>query len=209
MHSKILWRLLNRFSPRPSSGFTLIEVLVVTIIIGILSAIAAPGYLSFVSRQRLNTAQSTVLGAIRDAQSKAKKDKVNYQVSFRENNGALQYVVHTSTIPACTSLVACTTAYAALPWLSVDQDGNKNILMGGVSAAYTTTTADPAPVDPLLPRVLRVRFSYKGNLINDITGRYIVLKSTGSGSDRRCVTVTTMLGATRTLREGQSSCPTN
>ncbi|MCJ8279579.1 MAG: prepilin-type N-terminal cleavage/methylation domain-containing protein, partial [Rivularia sp. ALOHA_DT_140] len=38
------------------SGFTLIEVLVVIAMVGILSAIAAPSWLGFVARQRLNKA---------------------------------------------------------------------------------------------------------------------------------------------------------
>lgn len=66
-----------------TSGFTLIEVLVVIAMVGILSAIAAPSWLSFVARQRLNKANDTVFAALQEAQSLAKKNKRSYSVSIQ------------------------------------------------------------------------------------------------------------------------------
>ena len=66
-----------------TSGFTLIEVLVTIVIVGILSAIAAPSWLGFVARQRLNKANDTVLAALQEAQRQAKKNKRSYNVSIR------------------------------------------------------------------------------------------------------------------------------
>lgn len=61
-------------------GFTLIEVLVVMAVVGILSAIAAPSFLSFANSQKLNAAQSELINSIKAAQSKAKKEKVKVKL---------------------------------------------------------------------------------------------------------------------------------
>jgi prepilin-type N-terminal cleavage/methylation domain-containing protein len=55
-----------------SLGFTLLEVLVVMIMVGILSAIAAPSWLGFVNNQRISTSQNKIFQAIRVAQSDSK-----------------------------------------------------------------------------------------------------------------------------------------
>ncbi len=51
-----------------NQGFTLIETLTVIIIIVILSAIAAPGLLGMLNRNKVNTALAQVQGALQEAQ---------------------------------------------------------------------------------------------------------------------------------------------
>ncbi|MBX9254336.1 prepilin-type N-terminal cleavage/methylation domain-containing protein [Desmonostoc muscorum CCALA 125] len=87
LHTKICnQNTKERFHPQSDAGFTLIEVLVVVLMIAVLAAIAAPGWLAFVNRQRVNKANDAVLAAIQDAQRQAKNKKLSYSVSFQKNS---------------------------------------------------------------------------------------------------------------------------
>lgn len=72
-----------------SLGFTLLEVLVVMIMVGILSAIAAPSWLGFVNNQRISTSQNNIFQAIRVAQSDSKVRNASndnrVRITFRTN----------------------------------------------------------------------------------------------------------------------------
>jgi prepilin-type N-terminal cleavage/methylation domain-containing protein len=82
------------------AGFTLIEMLAVIVIIAILSAIAAPSWLAFVSRQRVNKANDAILAALLDAQKEAKKYKRDYSVSFKQNsNNVPVFAIHPGNTP--------------------------------------------------------------------------------------------------------------
>jgi type IV pilus assembly protein PilA len=63
-HKLFYWNLLHH---KHEQGFTLVELLVVVIIIGVISAIALPSYLNQVARARGSGAKST-LGSINRAQ---------------------------------------------------------------------------------------------------------------------------------------------
>ena len=56
---------------KSNSGFTLIEMLVTIIIIGVIAAIAAPNFLGLLNRNRVNQAQRQVEGALKEAQRQA------------------------------------------------------------------------------------------------------------------------------------------
>ena len=83
---------------RSNSGFTLIETITALLMIGILSAIAAPSWFALIKTQHLNIAQDQVYRAMREAQSQAKKEKLTYHASFREQNNNVQWAVHPATI---------------------------------------------------------------------------------------------------------------
>lgn len=58
-------------APKNSQGFTLIEILVVVMIVGILSAIAAPSFLGMFNKAKVNDATAKIKGALQEAQREA------------------------------------------------------------------------------------------------------------------------------------------
>jgi type II secretory pathway pseudopilin PulG len=70
------------------------ELLVIVVIVGILMAIAAPAWNSFLNTRRLNAAQEELFQAIRQAQAQANLTQRTWQASFQESNGLIEFAVH-------------------------------------------------------------------------------------------------------------------
>lgn len=148
-------------------GFTLIESVVVVMVVGILAAIAAPAWVGLVHRQKLNTAASTVLAGMREAQSRAIQTRSVWQFSLREVGDRVEWTVSPSSGSQPLS------NWQALPQ-GVRLDGETTLR--GKQFRY-------------------VRFGHLGEVHGQL-GR-ATFRVGDNAKMKRCVIVSTLLGAVR------------
>ncbi|MCJ8281616.1 MAG: type II secretion system GspH family protein [Rivularia sp. ALOHA_DT_140] len=157
-----------------SSGFTLLEVLVVVAIVGILAASVAPSWLSFIDTRRLNSYSDKIhLGLLR-AKRQALKTKINWQFSLQEKEGIVYWAIH--------------------PEMLDPNNANWNNLDSNVVLDEETTLFKPKST-----KFRRIKFDYRGT-VKPPLGR-ITLSSKYGGKAKRCVYISTILGAIRTAKE--------
>jgi prepilin-type N-terminal cleavage/methylation domain-containing protein len=76
--------LFNVRNNRADRGFTLLEILVVLVLFGILSAIATPSFLSGYNRMKLDTALNDLRGALEESQRQAIQQGRSCDVKINE-----------------------------------------------------------------------------------------------------------------------------
>ena len=175
-------------SKQSDGGYTLLEILIIVFIVGILSAIAAPSWLGFLTRLSLNTAQAEALNIMRDAQAKAKLQKRVWEACFQQNDTEkkVQWSVHPVSQQSGD---ICTNAR----WQNLIGSDTDKIAIDISSPARST----------LFKRnnIYRVQFNHKGWVNGQLGKITFTTRNQTNNSPRRCVVVSTLLGALRTAQE--------
>lgn len=158
---------------RSIAGITLPEILVVIVIVGVLMAILAPGWLGLQTNNLLKAAQDEVFQAMRQAQIQALNTNQTWRAGFRQAER-----VEWATFPASSS----SGAY----WQP---------LVSGVRIAPDETTLRQDS------QMYFVEFNYKGHVTPPF-GR-LSLAPNREDRKRRCVFVSTLLGVLRKAANGE------
>ena len=188
-------------SKQSEAGFSLLEVMIVVVIMGIFAAIAAPAWDAFVNRQRIRTVNNQVLRTLQTAQAEAKGKNQEVAIQFDQS----------ADPPAFR--VGQPDTIGSQPEQRLDLNGE--IPEGAIQIYVQANNNDDADDDGD-DAVDAITFDYMGAVeypkpdddINPPQSRgFTVTVSTPNGGLRRCVKVVTILGAMITA-EGDD-CPPN
>src|SRR4028118_584557 len=208
----ILLKLLHKSAAKPSpnfnktasrkgdGGFTILEILIIVLMLGIFAAIAAPSWLAFINRQRVRTVNDRVFQSLRLAQSEAKRTKRDVTITFSApsvdpptvtfdpplaTGGSTQTLnaggeIKPGTIALLTNAIAFGDADIPVNSIIFDYQGNVKKLPPSTNSAIPNARRFVVTVAPA--------------------------NATPNSSARQCAIVETIIGGMRTA-EG-NECPT-
>ena len=182
---QVYLRQMNTQYSRLNPGFTILEVITVALIIGILSAIAVPGWNAFINNQRTRTVNDSVFRALRSAQGDAKLKKKNITVTFKDDEDPPVVIINN---------------------IAQTLNANGEIKAGIVELATGKCAADDCSNGFTTDTNTNIIFNNQGVIENDDSLPFAVTIAIAEGKGaKRCVIVQTILGNMRTAEGDQ--CP--
>ena len=175
------------------SGFTLIELLLVVVIVGILGAISAPSWLSFLTRQRMSAVNSDLVNVLKEAQSDAIQQRSPRQVTLSAVGSSPEVTVSYLDVSSATTTSAGSTTSLYTQSLGKDADTLQLAAFEYDSVTSSWSTAATAEIN----------FDHKGNVSRPGDLPYLIKvqpQGANATSSKQCVIVTTILGGIKTER---------
>lgn len=202
-HKYLNWIRISKHKNDHNAGFSLIELLVVILMVGVLAAIAAPSWQTFTTRQRIKSVNTQILQAIKTTQAEAKRNQSDYVLEFNLDGDPLKYSIYKDV---------------ELPKLP-DKQPQSLSLDGAIKENMLKIYSQVQGTERN-----KIHFNFNGGLDEDkLKEDNIEIKDTGKNTDgfrvvvypkdspdsRNCIIVQTILGATRTAEgtDDPKGCP--
>ena len=131
---------------RSISSFTLIEVLLVIVVMGIAAAIAMPSFVRSIQGQRLSTAARTLTTVARYARSMAVLKQSDLGLTFNLANGQVDLVSSNTSLPSFSRAVdGVRLQEVTIEGAGPVTEGTCSVpfLRNGVCVPFAVTIADP------------------------------------------------------------------
>ena len=140
----VLFSAKSKVKLRDNRGFSLSEILAVTSIISILTAIAIPSFLTMQPGMRLNGAAREIFGKLMWARAQAVEENTTYSVAF-PNNHTLTIINDTNgngvaDVGETTETVDIQTDYTDVTFVVGGSDTTPNFNGRGTTSGQTTIT---------------------------------------------------------------------
>ena len=145
LNNRLQLALLNRKKGQNAleKGFTLVELMIVIVIVGILSAVALPNFLGQTKKARATEAQSAMSAAFKNAQQLYLEDPSTIATTLFTSGGAQTgTAVTTATADNCSTDLGITSTSSAIANYACAYDSGTTTLTVQITMANSEGTVD-------------------------------------------------------------------